>query len=529
MGKPRAVVIGTGAGGLTAAAYLAKHSDFDVVALERAQQFGGFINPFRRKKYEFDPGIHYVGQCRRGQQLWRALHGIDIDTEEMFAEMDPDGFDLYKFGDFEIRMCAGAERYRARLIEHFPAEVDGIDRFFEAINQLDGVAKLMNLKGFDLSTLTTIAKSVPLARWVRSTLSEFLAWCTDDPHLRDVLAAPCGDYGEPPSRGSALFGLAIVSHYLDGAFFPRGGSRTLRDGILDVATEHGAQFHRNTEVDEIVVRNGRAVAVRTTGGEEFAADVVISAVSPTLTFQRFLRGEYLGARFQKKVRELEPSPATLCLFFGLERDLRDHGLGNYNIWSYPDWDIDATYAPIYRGEMPEDPMLFLSPNSLKDPDGDLAPEGCTTLEVVTFAPWQDFAKWDGIKAMFRPDEYVERKQQTRDLIVESLHRRHPGVLGDVVIEEIATPVSNTHYVNSVEGGVYGPAATPDQSFLFRFRPNTPVENVFLAGSGVFGGGVTPCIQSGKVASLVASSWYKNRDVTPGGVRRIVGKVADWVR
>ena len=60
----RAVVIGTGAGGLTATAALAR-AGFEVVALERAKQLGGFLNPFARRHYHFDPGVHYVGQLHQ--------------------------------------------------------------------------------------------------------------------------------------------------------------------------------------------------------------------------------------------------------------------------------------------------------------------------------------------------------------------------------------------------------------------------------------------------------------------------------
>ena len=66
----KAVVIGTGAGGLTAAVGLAQQG-FEVVALEREKQLGGFLNPFKRRHYHYDPGVHYVGQCNPGGQIHR--------------------------------------------------------------------------------------------------------------------------------------------------------------------------------------------------------------------------------------------------------------------------------------------------------------------------------------------------------------------------------------------------------------------------------------------------------------------------
>src|SRR5512139_2962597 len=128
----RAVIVGTGAGGLTAAAYLAKDG-FEVIALDQADRLGGFLAPFSLDGYTFDPGVHYVRQARRGQLLDQLLGRLGIDVERLFVEMDPDGFDAYCFPDFEVRMCRGLERYRDRLIERFPGERDGLTRLFELI------------------------------------------------------------------------------------------------------------------------------------------------------------------------------------------------------------------------------------------------------------------------------------------------------------------------------------------------------------------------------------------------------------
>ena len=87
----RAVVIGTGAGGLTATAALAK-AGVEVVALERAKQLGGFLNPFKRGKYHFDPGVHYIGECGEGGSFRHLLDRLDL-AHVTFEALDPDGFD----------------------------------------------------------------------------------------------------------------------------------------------------------------------------------------------------------------------------------------------------------------------------------------------------------------------------------------------------------------------------------------------------------------------------------------------------
>jgi all-trans-retinol 13,14-reductase len=123
----KAVVVGTGAGGLSAAAYLAKEG-FEVIALDQADRIGGFLAPFSVNGYTFDPGVHYIGRGCRAHILDEVLGGLGIDVSRSFVEMDPDGFDVYRFPDFEVRMCRGLERYRDRLATVFPADKDGLHR-----------------------------------------------------------------------------------------------------------------------------------------------------------------------------------------------------------------------------------------------------------------------------------------------------------------------------------------------------------------------------------------------------------------
>jgi monoamine oxidase len=57
-----AIVIGSGIGGLGTAALLAKHGGKRVLVLERHYVAGGFTHTFHRPDYEWDVGVHYVGQ-----------------------------------------------------------------------------------------------------------------------------------------------------------------------------------------------------------------------------------------------------------------------------------------------------------------------------------------------------------------------------------------------------------------------------------------------------------------------------------
>ncbi len=503
MGSHRVVVIGTGAGGLTASAFLAKQG-FEVIAVERSPHVGGLLNSFSLQGYVFDPGVHYLGQCGPGQAMDRLLEALGLSAAELMAEMDPDGYDLYRFPDFEVRACRGQEAYRDRLVAMFPGDIEGIDKVFEAVGEVRSLHRVLEhlppAGKPRLSDLWEGLKSAPLFRYVKATYGEFLDHAVTDPRLKAVFAATSGDYGLPPSRASAMVGLALLEHYMDGAYFPRGGSGNLRDAIQHVATEAGATFRTSSEVQQIEVEAERVCGVRLADGERIDADAVVAAIDPRHVFASLLAQEKVPHKLLGRVRGLESSISTLGLNLGVNRDLREIGLGAFNIWDYPSIDIDALHDPYRHGRMPDEFFLFISPNSLKDPTGQMAPKGKTSLEVLTGAPFGLFGAWANVPPGERGDDYHLLKNRLRDQMLAQLDARLPGVVEHVELTDFSTPLAMEGWVNAIDGGMYGPAQTPEQSMFFRFPSATFLPNLFLAGAGVFGGGVLPCFQSGQVAA-----------------------------
>ena len=123
-----AVVVGAGLGGLTTAAYLATNG-LRTVVLEQGKVAGGCSQVFRRRgRYEFDVGVHYIGDCHLGGTMWTVLRGLGLEATIDFAEMDPDGFSTLMFPGLNFRVPRGWDNYLARLLDTFPGEERGIRR-----------------------------------------------------------------------------------------------------------------------------------------------------------------------------------------------------------------------------------------------------------------------------------------------------------------------------------------------------------------------------------------------------------------
>ena len=501
MKEATALVIGTGAGGLAAAGYLAR-AGYRVVAIEQGAHAGGNLGPFEREGFIFDTGLHYIGQCRPGQLVYETLGGLGIDAAELFREIEPEGFDIYRFPGLEVKNCRGGEAFLGRLRARFPSEEHGLGQVFELVR---AVGDLQGLGGRKprLEDLSLLVEVPALLRFAGGTFGDLLSHWIDDPAARAVLAAPCGDYGLPPSRASALAGLGILAHYADGAFYPKGGSGALRDALVGAATRQGATIRTGARVHAIRCEAGRAIGVELEGGERIRGDIVISDVDPTTTFERFLGSEALPRRLRKKVEHVEPSLGAFVVHLGLRRDLSAHGLSASNLWLYPRTDIDAIYEPLFRGELPDELALFVSSGSLKEAGGRLAPPGCSTLDIMTFIPERIFAPWDSMRAQDRGPGYHDAKERLANRVLAEFERALPGVVNNIAVREISTPLTWADYLGAPHGGAYGPAATPHQSGPWRFGTHTPVAGLFLAGQGVFGNGVAPSLMSGRMAAMAA--------------------------
>jgi phytoene dehydrogenase-like protein len=377
------------------------------------------------------------------------------------------------------------------------------------------------------SALAVVRHAPFLLRYLRATHQDLLDPIIGDPLLKAVLAAQGGDYGLPPSRASAFVGLGVLDHYLGGAYFPIGGSRALRDGLVRSIEARGGETRRNTPVERILLQGGSAAGVRCKSGEEILADRVISNVDATVTYRDLVGTPHLSWRLRRKTRGVRHSLGSVCLFLGLDVDVASYGMTDANVWTYPHVDFDACYAPMERGHLPAHDFFFLSSPSLKDPDSpDKAPAGHSTLELVTLVPFEPFAKWEGMKSMKRGAEYEALKARLADRYLGCVERYVPDVRQHLRVIEVATPVTNITYAGSPRGAIYGPDHTPDQMGPFRFAQSGGVPGLYLCGASTFGAGIVPSGLSGYVAGkLVAPDARPASHVAPRA-RRTRSRRAD---
>lgn len=526
-----AIVVGAGTGGLTTAGLLAQKG-LKVLVLDRHYVAGGNATVFRRRDYEFDVGLHYIGDCGPNGLIPRVLRACGV-TDVEFEELDPDGYETYVFPDLTFRVPKGLERFRTRLKEVFPKESAGIDRYCKLLSQIQEFQKVI---ASPLSGLWVLPKSTLLLRWANKTFGEFMASCTDDARLKAVLGGQHGDYGMPPSRASLIIGAAVANHYLQGAFFPKGGGQIMADKLADAIEAKGGKILLRATVEQILVEDGVATGVRFTnkhtGERVVRAPIVVSNADLKHTIADLIGAEHLRERTIEKTAAYEMSPALACLYLGINRDLKAEGHPRTNYWIYPEYDYEPAYADIKAQRFVEHPFAYISIASLKDPTNTkLAPEGVTNLQVMSLVP-SSFEAWGITEAEYqdgsyrKKEAYLEKKAALMAQLIEAAKPVFPDLAEQIVFSELATPITHRRYVNSAGGTSYGIALTPEQFLNKRPGPKTEISGLYLCGASTRAGhGIGGVTMSGLEAAAAILGKKLIRDVL-GKTNQVSGDAAE---
>ena len=482
------VVIGSGIGGLGAAALLAKAAGRRVLVVERHYTAGGFTHTFHRPGFEWDVGVHYIGQVHRADSPAAAL--IDYVTEgRLHWNAMPDVYDRVIASDLRFDYVAGRQRVRDDLARTFPRETGAIDRYFKAIRSCVRrvapyyVGKVLPpLAGRLIGPLLR----APFLRYARRTTGGVLDDLGASRELKAVLAAQWGDYGLPPGQSSFGIHAIVVDHYADGAAYPVGGASRIAASVLPIIERAGGALVVSADVDRIVVEDGRAVGVRMADGREIRAAAIVSDAGVRATFDRLLRGPAppTAEPAFARLRQLAGTAGHLCLYVGLTFPDASPRFDPANIWVHPTLDYDANMSAFTADLNAPFPFLYISFPSEKDPTFGMRYPQHHTIEVVTMAPYDAFASWANSSWKRRGADYDELKQRLSDRLLRELYRHVPAASGAVTACELSTPLSTRHFAGAPRGESYGLAHSPARFESRDVGPRTPIQRLFLTGQDV---------------------------------------------
>lgn len=495
---PDAIVIGAGPNGLVAANVLAD-AGWDVVVIEEQPEPGGGVRSAPGPADGFISDVcsafyPMAAASRAIQALDLERHGLRwVDPPTVLAHPLVDGRAAVLCRDL-AQTVAGLDKLSAgdgaaweRLYDLWrrvgPHLLDSLFTPFPPVRS--GLRLAANLKVPGLLRFTRFALT-PVRRVVEE---EFTG-------PGGLLLAGSALHADlmPESAGSSVYGwlLAMLGQQV-GFPVPEGGAGELTGAMIRRLESRGGRVVCGTRVREVVIRNGRAVGVRTGDDEIPARHAVLADVVATQLYGDLVDWEHLPPRLRDDLRRFERDYGTFKIDWALRGPVPwtaadAAGAGTIHISAGLD-EMSEYTSQISRDLVPANPFVLVGQMTTADPCR--SPAGTESLWGYTHVP-QNVRGDAGGDLTGSWDE--GEREVFADRVERQIERFAPGFRDRIIARRIMAPWQlNEHNANLVGGAINGGTTAVHQQLVFRptpglGRPETPVTGLYLASSSAHPGG-----------------------------------------
>lgn len=469
------IVIGSGLGGLTAGAKLAKEG-IKVLLVEQHDRPGGCATTFKRKDFTFEVGLHEMDGLDRRDMKTRIFRDLGVFEEVEFLKVP----EFYHFinGRCEITMPHDPEEAIRVLTENFPEDQNGIKAYFNQI-------------------LNARKKAIESEGKPEISLGEFLDSIISNEDLKLILLGNLGYFHDDPySISLNYYSIAQGSYFQGGGNFIKGGSQKLSDYLSDFIERNGGKVILKHLVTEIITENNQVVGIKyievgNEASETYSAygeKIIANAAIPNVA-KKLLPEEY-GKGLQQQVDKLEPGASLLTVYIGFRKKAKDLGSKYYSTFVFDESiKTQADIKTNNTGDFKNRSFTFIDYSQV---DSALTSEEKSVGAVCCIDYYSD---WDELNK----EDYKAKKKQVGDIFIDKLEKLIPGIKDQIEYYEVGTSKTIARYTLNPGGAVYGFAQTPERVISDQIQS---IDNLHFASAWTkIGGGFSGAIFSGYLCAM----------------------------
>ena len=491
------IVIGAGAGGLTAGALLSQ-AGLKTIILEAEDKAGGYLAGFERNGFFFNTSIEWLSEC--------APKGFVYDIFKHIGEDFPECTRMarihrFKNDNSDYLLSSSPLELRDELIRDFPEDKNGICMMFDEAEMLavrlqalsrktrSGETKSLPRKLLDGIRMLPLV--IPISKYVRTPIDKGLKRFFSSKTALQIFA----------SQETMMSFMVPIAWAFNGNFqlCPSGGSQALVNWLCVTNESYGATIELNSRVEKIEQDiHGKATGVHLANGQKLNAQYVIAACDALTLYDKMLPPTAISEKQRNALRNADIYPSSFSVFLGLDCPASELGFGEET--------LNLIRSDLKREDYisgnPETTIIIVT--SPSERDSGMAPSGKGSLCIHCPACIDYENNWGTEPGYKTGDAYNALKNEFADKLLDRLENEFStGLREHIEVKEIATPITYWRYTGNTKGSISGVKPTGRNIRAGVARHKTPVKNLLIGGHcGEYGGGIPMAVKSASNASLI---------------------------
>ena len=482
--KKNIIVIGSGFGGLGAASRLLS-AGHDVTILEKRDKLGGRAYVYEKNGFKFDGGPTVITAPFMFDDIFEAtgkkredyFELVPCDPFYRIFDHEGKGFDYNSDHDFIL----------SEIEKRSPGDVKGYEEFIKTTKPIfeKGFIELADKPFLKFTDMLKVAPDLIKLKSHQSVY-KYVSQFIEDDFLRRAFSFHPLLVGGNPFDTTSIYSMI---HYLErewGVHYAMGGTGAIVNALEKLIREQGGKIHTETEVEEILVKNGKAVGVRLKNGEQLEADEIVSNADVAFTYKNLINPKHRKKYTDRKIEKTKYSMSLFVIYFGTKKRYNDTNLAHHNII------LGERYKGLltdifHDKKLADDFSLYLHMPTKTDPS--MAPKGHEAFYVLSPVPHLDSkTDWDEMAPIYR------------DKIMNFLEENYlPDLQENLVAEHYIDPLHFQNELNSYKGSAFSVEPILTQSAWFRpHNKSEDVENLYFVGAGTHPGAGLPGVLSSSI-------------------------------